>query len=56
MYQPTWKGVDSALLDPRQTWVDRDAYDQTAHSLIEKFKSNFEKFDVAAAIEQAGPQ
>ena len=47
-------GVDSAVLDPRNTWEDAAAYDQAARSLVEKFKANFESFDVGERISAAG--
>ena len=37
-------GVPSEILNPRNTWVDREAYDKTAASLAEKFVANFKKY------------
>lgn len=50
-------GVDSSLLDPRETWEDRAAYDHHLQELVTKFVDNFKKFEgVNPAIIQAGPQ
>ena len=49
-------GVESKILNPRATWPDQNAYDVAARSLTEKFMRNFERFDVAQAIIDAGPQ
>ncbi len=38
-------GVDSTILDPRQTWSDKDAYDETAILLVKKFVDNFAQFE-----------
>ncbi|SRR5579883_141460 len=48
-------GVDSGLLNPRKTWSNRDAHDQYAKLLMEKFRENFKKFDVNEAVRNAGP-
>jgi phosphoenolpyruvate carboxykinase (ATP) len=50
-------GVDPAILDPRQTWADKAAYDRQARRLVAMFANNFEKFEahVDAAVMGAGP-
>jgi phosphoenolpyruvate carboxykinase (ATP) len=36
--------VPTEILDPRDTWADKEAYDHTAADLAEKFVKNFEKY------------
>jgi len=50
-------GVDSKILDPRDTWTDKAAYDAQARKLVSMFAKNFEKFEahVGADVVQAGP-
>ncbi|MDQ2794027.1 MAG: phosphoenolpyruvate carboxykinase (ATP), partial [Bacteroidota bacterium] len=37
-------GVPTEILDPRNTWANKEAYDKTANSLAEKFVTNFQKY------------
>ena len=51
-------GVDSAILDPRSTWADKDDYDRTAAKLVDLFVDNFAQFadHVEEGVKQAGPR
>ncbi|QJQ32657.1 phosphoenolpyruvate carboxykinase [Sphingomonas lacunae] len=51
-------GVDSAILDPRGTWPDKDAYDATAKKLVQQFIDNFAQFTdhVDEGVRQAAPR
>jgi phosphoenolpyruvate carboxykinase (ATP) len=52
------EGVPTELLNPRNTWVDKSAYDATANNLASKFVKNFEKFaaETNAEILAAAPK
>ena len=51
-------GVDAKILNPRQTWADKSAYDAEARNLVSMFTKNFDRFKdhVAADIMNASPQ
>jgi phosphoenolpyruvate carboxykinase (ATP) len=51
-------GVDPAILNPRETWNDKPAYDAQAIKLVSMFRENFRKFEahVGADVLQAAPQ
>ncbi|MBM2577189.1 phosphoenolpyruvate carboxykinase [Jannaschia sp. Os4] len=44
-------GVDDALLDPRGTWADKDAYDAQAAKLVAMFTENFAQYEHALDAE-----
>ncbi|MFN8378757.1 MAG: phosphoenolpyruvate carboxykinase [Anaerolineae bacterium] len=53
----TVPGVDSSVLEPRNTWTDKAAYDKKYHELAEKFIKNFEKYSTEAPeLVSAGPK
>ena len=51
-------GVDSAILDPRSTWLDKAAYDATAQKLVRQFIDNFAQFadHVDEGVRQSAPK
>ncbi|HKK00590.1 MAG TPA: phosphoenolpyruvate carboxykinase (ATP), partial [Desulfuromonadales bacterium] len=52
-------GVESSLLNPRNSWTDKEKFDATANRLTGMFIENFAKYVVAGDdfdFTQAGPQ
>ena len=51
-------GVDSSLLDPRESWIDKTEYDATAARLVDQFVENFAQFldHVDEGVRQSAPK
>jgi phosphoenolpyruvate carboxykinase (ATP) len=51
-------GVPAELMDPRNSWKDKNAYDEKAKSLAEQFVKNFSQYASAASSEilEAAPK
>jgi phosphoenolpyruvate carboxykinase (ATP) len=47
--------VPSEILNPRNAWADKAAYDRQAQILAGKFEENFRRFDAPENIRKAGP-
>ncbi len=54
----TCEGVPTEILNPRNTWDDKDRYDQKARQLASEFNANFEKYrkGTDAEVADAGPK
>jgi phosphoenolpyruvate carboxykinase (ATP) len=52
------EGVPAEILNPRSTWADKNAYDETANNLAGQFVRNFEQFasETSADILAAAPK
>jgi len=52
------EGVPSEILNPKDTWADKGAFDETANSLANKFVANFEQYqeETSEAILSAAPK
>jgi phosphoenolpyruvate carboxykinase (ATP) len=49
-------GVPPQVLNPRNAWRDKAAYDKAAEELRNRFAKNFENFDVPPEVKAAGPK
>ena len=47
--------VPAEILNPRNSWADKEAYDKTAAELAARFEKNFEQFNASEEIRAAGP-
>ena len=54
----TCPNVPDEILNPKDTWADKAAFDETANSLASKFVKNFEQFEEQSneAILSAAPK
>lgn len=52
------EGVDRTILNPRNTWADKDAYDTKASGLVKLFIDNFKDYEdhVDATVNAAAPR
>ena len=48
-------GVQNAILNPKNTWDDKEAYDKKAGELVKLFKDNFVKYESFGDYAEAGP-
>lgn len=48
-------GVETAILNPKNTWKDENAYDAKANELIHLFKKNFIKYESFGDYSNSGP-
>ena len=49
-------GIPQELLNPKTTWLDKDAYDKTAQKLVKMFQDNFEQYtNFPDEVIQSGP-
>jgi phosphoenolpyruvate carboxykinase (ATP) len=49
-------GVPPQVLNPRNAWPDKAAYDRAADDLRLRFQKNFENFDAPPEVRAAGPR
>jgi phosphoenolpyruvate carboxykinase (ATP) len=53
---PGSMSVPADVLNPKNTWKDKAAYDAKAKDLAKRFRENDAKFEMDAAVRAAGPR
>ena len=53
---PPDDAVAGEVLNPRNAWPDKIAYDKAAEDLRNRFAKNFESFDAPPEVKAAGPK
>ncbi len=58
MIPTSCEGVPSEILNPKDTWADKAAFDETANNLAGQFVKNFEQYEAESseAIKSAAPK
>lgn len=56
-YPSSLPGVDSKILNPRDSWSNQAEYDESLEKVASMFKDNFKKFDKDASeqVKSGGP-
>ncbi|MCP3904172.1 MAG: phosphoenolpyruvate carboxykinase (ATP) [Planctomycetes bacterium] len=49
-------GVPADVLNPKNTWKDKDAYDVSARDLAQRFRKNDGKYAISDEVRAAGPR
>jgi phosphoenolpyruvate carboxykinase (ATP) len=57
-YAASCPDVPAEVMDPRESWKDKQAYDSKAKHLADLFRNNFKQFEagVVEAVRNAGPK
>ena len=56
-YPTSIAGVDSKILNPKQSWVNKEEYEIYARKVADMFNDNFERYseDASAEVKMGAP-